>query len=140
MTTYLAQIDKRGMALKSRLLLLMQRKSELHWGSVLPAQFVLLPSHYQTWHEGMLTIAEVDDKKGVVSLTPAIPTLVGILQDLSKCLLQANKQEDNIKLWRESLEFQAANLFARGEDMDRREELLRHREKQVQELLKNLKN
>lgn len=140
MTTYLAQIDKRGMALKSRLQLLMQRKSELQWISVLPVSFVMLPAQHQTMHEGMLAIAEVDEKKTVVRLTPAIPPLVGILQDLSLRLLQANKQEDNIKLWRESLEFQAANLFARGEDMDRREELLRHREKQVQELLKNLKS
>ncbi len=137
MQSYLAQIDKQRLS-RGRLHLVMKRHAE-SWISIFPVEIVPLPSDYNHLQEGLLVFLDLDEKRQPKNIIPALTDLTRILQDTSLRLLQYKKQEEEAKLWRESLEFQAAQLFARAEDMARREELLKLREIQVMELLKKIK-
>ena len=137
MQEYLAQVDKQRLS-RSRLHLVMKRHSSGTWTSILPMETIPLPSDYHHLGEGLLVLVDLDEKRGAKNITPALTDLIRILQDMSLRLLRYQKQEEDIKLWRKSLEFQAAQLFARAEDFERREDLLKLRENQVMELLKKL--
>ena len=136
MHKYLAQVDKQRLS-RGRLHLVMQRKDET-WVTILPMEPIPLPSDYHHLTEGLLVFLDLDEKRQAKNVTPALTDLVRILQDISLRLLKYKKQEDEMRIWRESLEFQAAQLFARSEDFERREELLKLREVQVFELLKKM--
>lgn len=136
MQNYLAQVDKQRLS-RGRLHLVMQRKDET-WVTVLPMESIPLPSDYHHLTEGLLVLLDLDEKGGAKNITPALTDLIRILQDSSLRLLKYKKQEEEMRIWRESLEFQAAQLFARAEDFERREELLKLREIQVVELLKKM--
>lgn len=136
MQAYLAQVDKQRLS-RGRLHLVMQRQNET-WVSIHPMESVALPSDYHHLTEGLLVLLDLDDKRQAKNITPALTDLVRILQDNSLRLLKYKKQEEEMRIWRESLEFQAAQLFARAEDFDRREELLKFRETQIMDLLKKI--
>lgn len=136
MQSYLAQIDKQRLS-RGRLHLVMQRKDET-WVTILPVEPIPLPSDYHHLTEGLLVFLDLDGNRQARNITPALTDLIRILQDTGFRLLKYKKQESEMRFWRESLEFQAAQLFARAEDMERREELLKLREAQVMELLKKM--
>lgn len=136
MQEYLAQVDKQRLS-RGRLHLVMKRHIRGTWTSILPMETIPLPSDYHHLNEGLLVLLDLDARQAK-NITPALTDLIRILQDMSFRMLQYQKQEEDIKLWRESLEFQATQLFARTEDFERREELLKFREVQVFELLKKM--
>lgn len=136
MPMYLAKIDKR-VARRDKLILLMHNRFNNSWVKVVPSQSVTLDRQYSNLQEGDLVLAEVEQDK-VIKIEDAVPTITEALQNLSLRVLNFSKQESAIKLWRESLELQASQLFARTEDIERREELLKIREVKVKNLLQKL--
>lgn len=137
MGIYLAKIDKQRMA-RSKLQLLLHHRFNDSWVKVLPTQFITLERQYTNLQEDSLVYVEIEGEK-IITIKDATTIICDTLQNLSLRQLNYHKQESSLKLWRESLELQAAQIYARTEDIDRREELLKIREKKVLTLMQKLK-
>lgn len=111
-TIYLAQVERRILPGANRFCFVAQKRPDKTWTIVVPTASRSLPLPHQYHHlaEGVLVLVELNSKREIQSLSPALPEITKLLQDWSMRVLRHNTNEAKIKEWRDSLSLQTLEL------------------------------
>lgn len=118
-TLYLGQVERSR--LTNRIKLIAARSDEGFWVPLPPAEFLRLPSDHHDLHHKMLVFLELDPKQHVTHLLTADTEIIRFLNHLASSVDKLAEEKNEIRLWRESLQFQSEEFVRRIETLEIRE-------------------
>lgn len=154
MAVYLAQVQRKPINRVELHLLAVHYKRDDLWAKLAATEVVPIVSELIKLPDDALALATLSETKRLVNIVDAVTVLPSILHNLSLRVMKSITKEQEIKEWRESLEYQsselsdrAAELAIRKKKLDKREQTILLREtyitkenvrlKEEQEALKN---
>lgn len=133
--TYLAEVvQAQRLGQKARAKLLGVKRSDGLWIGVKQTTREL--PYSKVWNEKQLVLLELDKEGRVEEVIPGSDRLFEVLREWSLRLTRFDSDKADLELKKQSLEYQAAKLFARDQELRKREELQRHQEEKLESILK----
>jgi len=124
---YLAEVRKQSrsfLGAKAELKLLACQRKDQSW-SAIPGEEMKEAEEAVNFENGALVLINLGDNRQIQGkVEPAASKLVNILQNFSRVVEKAKKEEDDIEQWKQSLIYQAQELTQREAEMDGRLEQL----------------
>ena len=118
-TLYLGQIERSR--LTNRIKLIAARSEEGFWVPLPPAEFIHLPSDHHNLHHKMLVFLELDSKQHATQLLTTDTEIIRFLNHLASAVDKLTEEKNEIRLWRESLQFQSEEFMRRSQALEVRE-------------------
>lgn len=128
---YLAQVIEKPLYGKTKVQLVSQKRLDGLWAKV-ASEAIALSSEQNRFNQGVLVLVELNEQRQIVKIIPALDELISSFRDWVLKSAKFDGRESEIKLWRESLDYQSQQLFIREQEIERREDLLKQREKKLQ--------
>lgn len=133
MVTFLAEVTQVSrLGQKAKAILKGVRRSDGLWVSA-TNRTIDLP-YNRTWHEKQLLLLELNKDGSVEEVTHASDRLFEALKEWNLRLARFDSDKVELELQKKSLEYQAAKLYAREQELRKAEELQRISEKSLEEL------
>lgn len=122
---YLVNIQRPLLAQTIELrLLAVERKYGL-WSAIASPESITVPVDKTSLGNNKLALVEISAAREVIRITDAVLVLPSILHNLSLRVFKLLKQDQEIREWRESLEYQSVELNNRACALDAGEETLK---------------
>lgn len=118
-TLYLGQVERSRVG--GRIRLLAARSINSYWIPLPTGEFIKLPSEPHDLHHKMLVLLELNSSLAITQLLTADTEIIAFLNYLASSVERIVQKEDDIRLWRESLQFQSEEFMRRTEALELRE-------------------
>lgn len=134
---YLAEVHKQKSGFmgagKAEIKLLAFQRADQSWNAI-AADELIATEEANNFQSGTLVLADLNANRQVQRIQEAGRPLVSILQNFSRVLEKAKRQEEEIEQWKQSLSYQSQELNRRNMEMEARLEQLQQMEHEFQHL------